>query len=334
MKRLHPRKEILKASYLLADRETLEQKIETADTILKHCTLCPHKCGIDRSNGERGRCKQGKYSAISSAIPHFGEEPYLTGTGGSGTIFFYGCTLSCKFCQNFTISTNRGSEISDGELAEQFLKLQKNGVHNINLVTPTPHIPSILHAILLARDGGLTLPIAYNTNSYIPMETLNLLDGVVDIYMPDLKYSSNEVAERYSGIKNYTDIARNAICEMYRQRPRFLTKDGLLQKGCSVRILLLPMRAEGAKDSIDFLVENRIKNVALSIMTQYSPLHRAKEYPELDQALDPNYGEEILNYAAEKGFAELLYQSKGAAEQFIPDFQKSDPFSQNNRSIQ
>ena len=255
--------------------------------MLEKCTLCPHKCGANRIKGEIGRCKSTDKVKITLYSTHEFEEPCISGINGSGTVFFSNCNLNCIFCQNYEISQlGRGKEISTNELADIFLKQQEKNVENVNLVTPTSYVPQIIEAIQIAKKHGFKLPIVYNTNAYENIETIKLLDGYVDIYLPDLKYVENDLAKKYSKIDNYFEIATEAIKEMCKQvgKPIF-DKNGVMQKGVIVRHLVLPNNIKNSKNILKWINDNLPKDVFVSVMAQYFPTYKARSFDSLNRKL-------------------------------------------------
>ncbi len=322
-----------KPCYLLLPEDTLLEKANKAGEIIKHCNLCPRSCGIDRSKGERGVCAQSSRAAVSTALAHFGEEPCLTGENGSGTIFFRGCTMKCLYCQNYQISQEKTENqyLNPAELCGIFEKLHTKNVHNINLVTPEPHIYAILESLLLARRYNLNLPIIFNTNSYLTAHTADLLEGCIDIYLADLKYSSEEYAFRYSGTKDYVKKSREAFSRMYAQQNRIIRdSEGLLKKGCIARILFLPNELEGAKDTIKWLASQGFTDIYLSLMTQYSPQYKAEKHPELCGYPDFRKIENIINKTIDMGFKHIYTQSTESSISWLPDFNDSEIFSKKD----
>lgn len=277
----------------------LKERSEKLNELLKECRLCPNECLADRANGETGDCHSTDEVMISSYGPHFGEEPPLTGNFGSGTIFFTNCNLSCQFCQNYDISQiGRGEPVTIKDLAQIMISLQNRDCHNINLVTPTHFTPQIVDSLILAIDKGLQIPLVYNCGGYESVETLKLLEGIIDIYMPDIKYSSNETAEKYSLIKNYWDFVRKAVREMHRQVGNLkISKRGIAQRGLLVRHLILPNDIAGSKRVIDFLAEEISKDTYLNLMDQYYPSYRANQYEELNRRISKEEYYEIIDYA-------------------------------------
>jgi len=271
--------------------------------LLTNCSICPNSCEIDRTSGELGECNSTDEVLISSVSPHFGEEPPLVGQLGSGTIFFTNCNLSCVFCQNFDISQlGAGHSISITNLAESMLALQNRGCHNINLVTPTHHTPQIVEAISIAAENGLELPIVYNCGGYESVATLKLLENIIDIYMPDIKYSNDLNAEKYSGVKNYWEVVISALKEMHRQVGDLkVSKRGIAQKGLLVRHLVLPNELVGSKKIIEFIAKEISPNTYLNVMDQYRPSFKANEFNELNRSISSTEYLEIENYARSFG---------------------------------
>jgi putative pyruvate formate lyase activating enzyme len=250
--------------------------------MLTTCTLCPHECLVNRLEGEHGVCRSTDELVISSAGPHWGEEPPLVGSHGSGTIFFASCNLKCQYCQNYEISQHAyGRRTSKRELAEIMLRLEREGCHNINLVTPTHIVPQIVEALAEATDRGLSLPVVYNCGGYESVETLRLLEGVVDIYMPDIKYADADVAQRYSGVDNYPGVAMAALREMHRQVGDLVCDaSGIARHGLLVRHLVLPDDLAGTEMVVRFLA-GVSPDTYLNLMGQYRPCYRAHEHPAL-----------------------------------------------------
>lgn len=291
--------------------------------IMKCCTLCPRECKVDRTNSEIGLCGVSDKIKVARIAPHYYEEPPISGKNGSGAIFFSGCNLKCVFCQNYDISKyNFGKEITITKLAEKMIELQNNNVHNINLVTPTHYIPQIRKAIIKAKKMGLTIPIVYNTSSYEKVESLKLLDGLVDIYLPDLKYYDNILAMKYSKAPNYFNIAIDAIEEMYRQTgPIKFDKNGIIKKGVIVRHLLLPGQIEDSKKILKYLNFIYNNNIFISIMNQYTPLENVKNIPELNKTVTDDEYNQLINYACDLGIKNAFIQEgKTCEESFIPKF--------------
>jgi len=272
------------------------------------CTLCPRRCEVYRGKGETGFCGIADMPIVSSVAPHFGEESVLVGFGGSGTIFFAGCNLGCVFCQNFDISHHRhGHQMTIEQLAQSMLELQNYGSSNINFVTPTHVIPAITAAIELARKKVLTLPIVYNTGGYDSLETLKLLEGFVDIYMPDMKYSDTKVAEELSAASDYPEVNREAVKEMHRQVGDLQVINGLATCGLLVRHLVLPDQLAGSFETIDFLAEQISDATTINVMDQYRPCYKAASHPKINRRPAPEEIESVRRYAIQKGLNVLAW---------------------------
>jgi len=301
----------MRPRYLDLSKKELKKRIEKLFKILENCEICPRKCHINRLKGERGYCKLGYLPQVSTFHPHFGEEDVLVGKYGSGTIFFTSCNLSCVYCQNYEISQWRmGKEVSFERLAEMMVKLQDMGCHNINLVTPTPQVAQIIKALPIAIEKGLKLPLVYNTNAYDSVETLELLDGIIDIYMPDTKYSDNDLALKYSNAPNYFEIMKKAIKEMHRQvGDLVVNKNGIGQKGLLVRHLVLPNDIAGSQKILEFLAKEISKNTFLNIMDQYWPAYRAYQFPELARKITQKEYQQVIQFAKRLGL-KRLYKEK------------------------
>jgi putative pyruvate formate lyase activating enzyme len=266
---------------LLADGR-LEARVEAAYARLEACDLCPRMCRAARPRGETGVCKGGILARVSSTGPHFGEESPLVGQNGSGTIFLTGCSLGCAFCQNYDIShCLDGREVSPRELAGMMLALEDMGCHNINLVTPTHFVPQIMRAVGLAASDGLGLPMVYNCGGYETVETLRLLEGLVDIYMPDFKFWESASGERYSGAPDYPQVARMALKEMQRQVGDLIVEDGLALRGLLVRHLVMPGGFDESKQILGFIARELSRDAFVNVMDQYRPCHRADQFPEI-----------------------------------------------------
>jgi putative pyruvate formate lyase activating enzyme len=275
---------------------------------LSECRVCPNQCRVNRRQGQKGRCRLADSLTVSSADLHFGEEPVLVGRGGSGTIFFTACNLACVFCQNYDISQlDRGSPVSEGELARLALGLQARGAENINLVSPTHQAPLIFEALKKARRQGLVLPIVYNCGGYENPEFLRRLEGLVDIYMPDFKYGSDAAAQAYSGVAGYVRWCQESLLEMQLQTGELaLDSRGVAVRGLLVRHLVLPEGLAGSKAVIDFLAERVSRHTYLNIMDQYHPCFRAGEHRQLARRVFRHEVEEVVRYAREKGMDRLL----------------------------
>ena len=277
-------------------------RCEKLDELLSPCRLCPHHCMVDRRHKERGRCGVGAAAKVASFGPHFGEEPPLVGRRGSGTVFFSGCNLSCVFCQNYTISQlGEGQEVSTEHLAEIFLGLARRGCHNINLVTPTHQAPVIVSALALARQAGLEIPIVWNCGGYESPEVLRLLDGIVDIYMPDAKYGDDAAAARYSGAPEYATNLEAVLLEMHRQVGDLVIEEGTAQRGMLIRHLVLPGGIAASARVFTMIASHLGRNTYLNVMQQYHPCYRADEYPELACRLSPSEYAEAVRSARELG---------------------------------
>ena len=284
----------------------LDRRIEGLREIVSHCTLCPHLCRVDRTAGATGFCKAPLYGSIASASPHFGEEPPLVGRSGSGTIFFSGCNLSCVFCQNFDISQrDAGRRTGPEELAAIMVELQRRGCHNINLVSPTHVMYLAAAALPYAVEGGLRIPIVYNSGGYDSVETLELLDGIVDIYMPDMKYGNSEAGNRYSGVSDYPERCFEAVTEMHRQVGDLVTDgEGIAKRGLIVRHLVLPGDAADSEPIFRFL-SGLSTGTYLNIMSQYRPEYRASGYREIARRPSLNEYDETIALARSFGLTRL-----------------------------
>ena len=288
--------------------EALKVRARQAIARLELCQICPRHCRVNRLKGERGFCRVGRLSRVASYTPHFGEEAPLVGRGGSGTIFFAGCNLSCVFCQNYDISQmDQGQDVPAEVLARMMLRLQDSGCHNINFVTPTHVVPQILEALVLAGEEGLNVPLVYNSGGYDSAETLRLLDGIFDIYMPDMKYGSDELAIKYSHAPKYTEYAKSAIREMHRQvGDLVMDEDGIAVRGLLVRHLVLPEGSAGTAEVARFLSQEISKNTYLNIMAQYRPEYNACSHPELDRSITLQEYSEAVRLAAAAGLSRGL----------------------------
>lgn len=299
-------------SYLNLFKEDMNKRIEKLFEVLENCEVCPRKCHINRLRDERTRppglcpgevgrgfCKLGTLPVISAFHPHFGEEAPLVGKYGSGTIFFTSCNLSCVYCQNYEISQLRiGEEVSFERLAEIMISLQDRGCHNINLVTPSPQIPQILKSLSIAIRKGFKIPLIYNTSSYDSIETLKLLDGIIDIYMPDVRYSDDRIALKYSNAPKYFQIMKKAVKEMHGQvGDLVLNKDGIAEKGLLVRHLVLPNDLAGSERIFEFLAKEISKDTFLNIMDQYYPSYKASQFPEISRRITNQEYQRAINLA-------------------------------------
>lgn len=285
------------------------------------CNICPHECNINRNKGQTGRCKAKDKVRIALYSVHDFEEPCISGKKGSGTVFFSNCNLNCVYCQNYEISQQgKGKDITIEELAKIFLIQQEKGVENINLVTPTSYVLQIIEAIKIAKQKGLKLPIIYNTNAYEKVETLRLLEGVIDVYLPDLKYAQNILGIQYSNVNNYFEIATNAIKEMIRQvgAPK-LNENGIIKKGVMVRHLVLPNHIENSKKVLKWLKDNLLDEIYISVMAQYFPTYKAKEVEMLGRKLTKDEWKDIEDYIDDLGIINGYVQELGEhEEEFVP----------------
>ncbi|MDY6313690.1 MAG: radical SAM protein [Clostridia bacterium] len=286
----------------------------------EHCMLCPRRCGVDR-NRSLGFCRMGARLFVSRAAPHFWEEPCISGDRGSGTVFFSGCSLRCVYCQNSGISRGvSGKEISAERLSEIFLELEGKGCHNINLVTPDHFAEHIIKAVCMARDRGLKIPTVYNTSGYCSVETLRKFRGLIDIYLTDFKYITPAVSEKYSGCADYAEAAKPALAEMISQCKNPVFEGKLMRSGVIVRHLCLPKNVRESKLVLDYLSEFK-ENIFVSIMSQYTPVKKFAEFPELSRKLKNTEYERVLSHAVRLGFENVFIQEGGAAEEsFIPPF--------------
>jgi len=288
---------------------------------IEKCEICPHKCKINRINKEIGRCKSKDTVKIALASIHNYEEPCISGENGSGTIFFSNCNMNCVYCQNYEISQQGlGTEITIKRLAEIFIEQQEKGVENINLVTPTSYVIQIIEAIKIARKKSLKIPIVYNTNGYENLETIKLLDGYIDIYLPDLKYVDNNMAKKYSKVDNYFEIATEAIKEMNRQVGESIFDDrGVMKKGIIIRHLVLPNHIENSKKVLKWIEQNMPEKTFVSIMAQYFPTYKAKEIKDLNRKLTQKEYNEIEQFLyslnLENGYIQELGEHE---EEYVP----------------
>ncbi len=292
----------------LLENGELHKRVYEAYQRLERCELCAMKCRVNRKVSKQGSCRTGELARLSSYGPHMGEEAALRGWRGSGTVFFAGCNLRCQYCQNYDISQmNAGEEVEPQELATAFLDLQKYGCHNINLVSPSHVIPQILAAVEMAAFGGLRLPLVYNTGGYDSVEALQLLDGVIDIYMPDMKYSSPQVARRYSRVINYPRVNQDAVREMHRQVGDLqIGVDGLAHRGLLVRHLVLPHGLAGTKEIMRFLAEEISPDTYVNIMDQYHPALNAHLFASLNRPITLEEHHDAIEMAKEAGLRNLI----------------------------
>lgn len=286
------------------------------------CNICPRLCNVDRENS-MGYCKSTNVPKVSLVYIHIWEEPFISGENGSGTIFFTNCNLSCVYCQNYKISQeNFGQEVSIQRLSEIFLELQQKGVHNINLVSPTHYLYQIKEAIIIAKEKGLSLPIIYNSNGYENVEALKSLEGLIDVYLPDLKYYHNILAEKYSNAKDYFKYASAAVLEMFRQvgSPRF-DQDGIIESGLVIRHLILPNQIQNSKEVLKWIKENIPEDVFISLMGQYTPMHKAHEDKSLNRRIYKREYDEVIDYFFEIGLINGYVQELSSAKKiYTPIF--------------
>ncbi len=288
-----------RASYVkLLEEGILEERLGLLKELMKECRLCPHNCGVDRKK-DLGFCKAYDKALVSNYSPHFGEEEVLVGKRGSGTVFFSYCNMRCLYCQNYTLSfLGQGKAVSNEELADIFLYIQNQyNCHNLNLVTPSHFVANIVEAIFIAAKKGLSLPLVYNCGGYESLEVLKLLDGIVDIYMPDFKYASNERGQSYSSVKGYFDVVKRALLEMDRQVGPLKAQNNIAYRGLLIRHLVLPGNISETKKILDFIHENLSKGVMVNLMDQYYPSNLAFKHPPLDRRLYYEEYEEVLAYA-------------------------------------
>ena len=291
------------------------------ERLLEKCEICPHKCRINRTEGNIGICKAPNNPKIALYSTHNFEEPCISGKNGSGTVFFSNCNMKCIFCQNYEIShLGKGKEIEVKELAKIFLIQQKKGVENINLVTPTSYVVQIIEAIKIAKKQGLKIPILYNTNGYENIETIKMLNGYIDVYLPDLKYAQNELAKKYSKVNNYFEIATDSIKEMVKQVgvPKF-DKNGIIKKGVIIRHLVLPNNLQNSKLVLKWIKENLPKDIYVSVMAQYFPTYKSKEDEKLNRKLNKQEWQEIQDYIEDINIENGYIQELGEhEEEYVP----------------
>lgn len=315
----------------------LERRVEALERMLVGCTVCPLDCGNDRTRGELARCYSGNLPVVSSYTPHFGEEPALTGARGAGNIFFGNCNLRCVYCQNYQISQAHKeqikNEVTHERLAEMMLELQSRGCHNINFVSPTHFAPQLARAVLIATGQGLKLPVVYNTNAYDSVEVLRLLEGVVGVYLPDLKYADSSEGYTYSKVPNYTEHARAALREMFRQTGDELVfgPDGTLLRGLVVRLLVLPNDVAGVRESLEWIRDELSPRVAVSLMAQYYATNKAatdERYTLLSRRVSESEWWRAVSVLEALGMEEgWMQEYDGASHYYRPDFANPDePF--------
>ena len=326
-------------SYLdLFESGELEKRVRSLEELLRSCTVCPLDCGNDRTRGELARCYSAALPVVSSYTPHFGEEPALTGTHGAGNIFFGNCNLRCVYCQNYQISQAHKeqikNEVTHERLASMMLELQSRGCHNINFVSPTHFAPQLARAVLIAAGQGLKLPIVYNTNAYDSVEVLRLLEGVVGVYLPDLKYADSSEGYTFSKVPNYSEHSRAALREMFRQTGDELlfAPDGTLQRGLVVRLLVLPNDVAGVRESLEWIRDELSPRVAVSLMAQYYATNKAgtdERYTLLSRRISESEWWRAVSILEELGMEEgWMQEYDGASHYYRPDFTDSEePFN-------
>lgn len=296
-------------------------------SFLEHCELCPRKCGVNRLAGEIGFCGAGSECVVAHWGPHFGEEPPISGVRGSGTIFFSPCNMRCLFCQNYQISqSTSGVPVSVEGLVKIFFDLAGSGVHNINLVSPTPYAPLIASAIRAAKEAGFDVPFLYNTGAYEERETIRFLKGLIDIYLPDLKYSSDGVAKKLSAAPLYPAAAKEAILEMHAQVGDLSLEDGVASKGVLIRHLVLPGGLAGTRSMIHWVESNLGRNTAMSLMSQYHPVYLAREHALINRPIREDEYHPLVEILVSRGFENVYLQEMESAETYLPDFAKKKPF--------
>lgn len=312
----------------------LARRAEVLEACLASCDICPRKCGVNRLQNEPGFCHSGRLPIVSAVCAHHGEEPAISGNRGSGTIFFGNCNMRCVYCQNHQISQDwrkqKSNEVDCRTLAEKMLYVQNElGCHNINLVSPSHFIPQIVRAVLEAVPMGLRIPLVYNTNGYDSVSSLTELDGIISIYLPDLRYASDTCAKKFSHTPDYVEHARKAIKEMYRQVGNLAVDDSdIVQKGLIVRHLILPNGLSGSKESLSWLAEEVSFNVAVSIMSQYLPMHKAKQVHLLSRTITMAEYEKVTQMVSALGLGNGWIQEMDSPENYVPDFErKGHPFS-------
>jgi putative pyruvate formate lyase activating enzyme len=310
----------------------LQERVDKLEAMLTSCDICPHVCYINRLKDEIAWCYSGYLPIVSSYCPHFGEEPVISGTRGAGNIFFGNCSMRCVYCQNYQISQNWVEEcknqVSFGRLAEIMLELQGKGCHNIGLVSPTHFVPQIVKALVIAVRNGLNLPLVYNTNAYDSLEVLRLLNGIIDIYLPDIKYGENEMGWQYSKVKDYATYARKAIREMHRQvGSELIIEDGLVKRGLIVRHLVLPNDVAGSKGSLEWIRNELGKDISLSIMAQYFPSNRTEDTILLNRKIHESEYERLVKILEELKMENGWIQDFESQECYKPDFtNRLEPF--------
>jgi len=318
----------------------LERRAEALEAQLGSCDICPRECGVNRLEGERGFCHSAYLPVVSTVCAHYGEEPVISGSRGAGAVFFGNCNMRCVYCQNYQISQDwarqQSKEMDSHTLAERLLYLQDElGCHNINFVSPSHFVPQLVRAVVEAVPMGLRLPLVYNTSGYDSIKSLRQLDGIVSIYLPDLRYASDKWARKFSQAPDYVKHARAAIQEMYRQvGDLVLDEAGLAQRGLIVRHLILPNGLAGSQDSLTWLVSQVSPTVTVSIMSQYFPAHRASRISSLSRAVSPSEYSEVVKLVDRLGLENGWLQEMGASESYLPDFRRQGhPFDSTADSV-
>lgn len=306
----------------------LERCAFALESRLASCDICPRVCKVDRLQGEMGFCHSGLLPIVSSVCAHRGEEPALSGTNGSGTIFFGNCNMRCAYCQNYQISQNwrsqKSNEIQCKSLAENMIRLQDDlKCHNINFVSPSHFVPQMVRAIAEAVPMGLRVPIVYNTGGYDSLDTLKQLDGIIDIYLPDIRYANDKIAKKYSQAKDYVEHNRAAIKEMYRQVGDLVVdENGIARRGLIVRHLILPNRLAGSEESLEWLAKELSPSVTVSVMSQYSPQHKAPHIPLLSRRISQTEYESVLKLLSDLGMDNGWIQEMESSDNYLPDFER------------
>jgi putative pyruvate formate lyase activating enzyme len=313
------------SSYLLLSEQSWQEKIDKAFSLANPCRLCPRNCMVNRLAGEKGYCKAPGELFISSIFPHHGEEPPVSGTGGSGTVFLSFCTLRCIFCQNFQISSaGEGERYSHEQLADRMVWLQEQGCHNINVVTGSHYLPWFLQALHLAVPKGLTIPVVYNCSGYESVEALDILNSIVDIYLPDMKYGDDESGRKYSSVPDYVEVNRVAIKTMFKQvGPLKVDRNGIARRGLIIRHLVLPNNRSHSQSIARYLARTYDPaDIFISLMAQYRPLHRANDYPEIARGITVDEYEPIKQLFINLGFEGFFQEADKMDISFVIDFKK------------
>ena len=308
--------------------DEIRQRARDARDLMSPCGICPRRCGALRLEGETGYCGAASSPAVAAILPHFGEEPPLSVNGGAGTVFFSRCNLRCVYCQNHQISQGQIAQtVTPRALAERMLHLQELGCANVEPVSPSHHLPGLLEALAIAVEEGLRLPVVYNTNGYESLETLELLDGIVDIYLPDIKYASDDIARKYSDADDYVDTARAAILAMHSQVGNLvLDTTGRAVRGLILRHLVLPESLAGTEATLRWVSEHLPLTVTLSLMAQYAPLHKGKDFPPLHRKLTAEEYDRAVDLAWDLGFYNTFVQDLESPNTGAPDFTREEPF--------